>query len=282
MTCRRRYFSASACGSSRVLMIGRDAGGRRGDALPDVLGTLGQAERRGLRRLQHLARAADQLAGHQERQQHVGDPGELAGAHHEVVLVAAVRVARRVGVVLEQVDVAADALVGEALLGVDQQLFEHPLAGPVVGDQLLQAVALGGRVLGMGADVEVEPRAVLQEHVRAATPGHHPAEQVPRDLVGTQPTMSVKGTRDTELGLDPHDSSLHIFDTTASGRVVRYVACDASGRASGRRSTTAVEPVRRRNARRRPTMRSRIATSRSLRLERARARRTRGAAARRA
>ena len=24
MTCRRRYFSASACGSSRVLMIGRD------------------------------------------------------------------------------------------------------------------------------------------------------------------------------------------------------------------------------------------------------------------
>ena len=23
MTCRRRYFSASACGSSRVLMIGR-------------------------------------------------------------------------------------------------------------------------------------------------------------------------------------------------------------------------------------------------------------------
>ena len=114
-----------------------------------MLGTLAQAERGGLGRLQHLARAADQLAGDQERQQHVGDPGELAGPHDQVVLVAAVRVARRVGVVLEQVDVAADALVGQPLLGVDQQVFEHPLARAVVGDQLDQAVALGGGVLGV-------------------------------------------------------------------------------------------------------------------------------------
>ena len=62
---------------------------------------------------------------------------------------AAVGVARRVGVVLEQVDVAADALVGEPLLGVDQQVFQHPLAGTVMGDQLDEAVAFGGGVLGM-------------------------------------------------------------------------------------------------------------------------------------
>ena len=62
---------------------------------------------------------------------------------------AAVGVARRVGVVLEQVDVAADALVGEPLLGVDQQVFQHPLACAVVGDQLDQAVAFGGGVLGV-------------------------------------------------------------------------------------------------------------------------------------
>ena len=184
MTCSRRYFSASACGSSRVLMIGPAAGGRARDALPDVLGALAQAERRGLRRLQHLARAADQLARDQERQQHVGDPGELARPHDEVVLVAAVGVARRVGVVLEQVDVAADALVGEALLGVDQQVLQHALAGAVVGDQLDEAVALGGRVLGVRPHVEVEPRAVAEEDVGAAAPRHHPPEQVAGNFVG--------------------------------------------------------------------------------------------------
>ena len=156
MTCRRRYFSASACGSSRVLMIGRDRGRRRRHALPDVLGALATGRTsRAFGRLQHLARAADQLAGDQERQQHVGDPGELAGPHDQVVLVAAVRVARRVGVVLEQIDVAADALVGQPLLGVDQQVLEHPLAGAVVGDQLREVVALGGGVLGVAAHVEI-------------------------------------------------------------------------------------------------------------------------------
>ena len=214
MTCSRRYFSASACGSSRVLMIGRDRGGRARDALPDVLGALAQAERRGLRRLQHLARAADQLAGDQERQQHVGDPGELPGPHDQVVLVAAVGVARGVGVVLEQVDVAADALVGQPLLGVDQQVLEHPLAGAVVGDQLDEVVALGGGVLGVAAHVEVQPRAVAQEDVRAAAPRHDAAEQIPRHLVRAQPAMAVERAGDTEFGLDAHDPSLHTDEPT--------------------------------------------------------------------
>ena len=38
---------------------------------------------------------------------------------------ASVRVARRVGVVLEQVDVAADTFVGESLFGVDQEILEY-------------------------------------------------------------------------------------------------------------------------------------------------------------
>ena len=214
MTCSRRYFSASACGSSRVLMIGRDR--VVADDTPSQMCSARwrQAERRGLRRLQHLARAADQLAGDQERQQHIGDPGELARPHDQVVLVAAVGVARRVGVVLEQVDVAADALVGQPLLGVDQQVLEHPLACAVVGDQLDEAVAFGGRVLGVAAHVEVQPRAVAQEDVRTAAPRHHPPEQVAGDLVGTQPAMAVKGAGHTEFGLDAHDSSLHLIETT--------------------------------------------------------------------
>jgi hypothetical protein len=114
-----------------------------------VLGALGQAVHGAARGLQNLAGAADQLAGDQERQEHVGDPGELAGPGDTEVLVATVGVAGRVGVVLEQEDVAADALVGQPALGVDQQVLEDPLARLVVRDQLNQVVALGGRVLGV-------------------------------------------------------------------------------------------------------------------------------------
>ena len=45
----------------------------------------------------------------------------------------------------------------QALLGVDQQTFEDPLAGLVVDDELGQVVALGRGVLGVAADVQVEP-----------------------------------------------------------------------------------------------------------------------------
>ena len=171
MTCRRRYRSASACGSSRVLMIGRRPGGGAGDALPDVLGALADTQYDAPRGVcMHLAGAADDLPGHQERDQHVGEPAELAVPADQVVLVAAVGVAGGVGVVLEQVDVAGDALVVQPLLGVDEQALEDPLPRLVVGDQLDDVVALGGGVLGVAADVEVEPGAVAQEDVAAAAP----------------------------------------------------------------------------------------------------------------
>ncbi len=179
-----------------------------------MLGALAQAVGGGLRRLQHLARAADELAGDQERQQHVGDPGELTGPHDQVVLVAAVGVARRVGVVLEQVDVAADALVGQPLLGIDQQVLQDALTGAVVGDQLGQVVAFGGCVLGVAAHIEVQPGSVAEEHVGTAAPRHHPPEQIAGNLVGAEPAMAMEGAGHTEFRLDAHDSSLHANELT--------------------------------------------------------------------
>lgn len=184
-------------------------GGGAGDALPDVLGALGEAVHRAARGLQDLARAADELAGDEEGQQHVGDPGELPGPGHQVVLVAAVGVARGVGVVLEQEDVAADALVGEPALGVHEEVLEDPLACFVVRDELGQVVALGRRVFRVRAHVEVEPGAVGQEHVGRASPRDDPPEEVARDLVGREPALAVKGARDPELGLDAKDPPLH-------------------------------------------------------------------------
>jgi hypothetical protein len=98
----------------------RPGGGAR-DALPDVLGALGDAVRRTTRRLGDLACADHDLAGDQEGDQYVRQPAELAGPADQVVLVAAVGVAGGVGVVLEQVDLAGDALVVQPLLGVEEQ-----------------------------------------------------------------------------------------------------------------------------------------------------------------
>ena len=145
-------------------------GGRRRHALPDVLGPLADAVDRAARCLQDLAGAADQLSADQERDQDVGQPAELAVPADEVVLVTAVGVARGVGVVLEQVDVAGDALLAEPALGVDEQPLEDPLPRLVVDHQLADVVALRRGVLRVAADVEVEAGAVAQEDVAASAP----------------------------------------------------------------------------------------------------------------
>jgi hypothetical protein len=130
-----------------------------------VVGPLGQAERRTARRLQHLSGTGDQLPGDQERDQPVGDLGELAAAGDEEVLVAPIGVAGRIGVVLEQVDVAADALLGEPRLGIDDQVLQNPLPRLVVRDQGGQVVTLGRGVFRVRSDIQLQPRPVSQEDI---------------------------------------------------------------------------------------------------------------------
>ena len=86
---------------------------------------------------------------------------------------------------------------------------QDPLPRLVVGDQLADVVALGRGVLGVGADVQVEPGAVLQEDVRGAAPVHDPAEQVPGHLVGRQAPLPAERARDAVLVLEAEDPPLH-------------------------------------------------------------------------
>jgi hypothetical protein len=102
----------------------------------------------------------------------------------QIVLVAAVGVSGRVGVVLEQVDVAGDAFFVQSLLGVGDETLEDALAGLVVGHQAVEGVAFGRRVLGVAADIEVEAGAVLQEHVGGTTPRNDAPEEVTSHLIG--------------------------------------------------------------------------------------------------
>ena len=89
MTCSRRYLSASECGSSRVLMIGRlrvvssptstsKKSAREEIWKPGAGAVLADADPTG---------AADDLPGHEERREVGDDVGERGLPAHEVVLV---------------------------------------------------------------------------------------------------------------------------------------------------------------------------------------------------
>ena len=181
-----------------------------------MLGALTHAVHRAAGRLEHLPRARVHLAGDEERDEHVGELGEVALALDEVVLVAAVGVARGVGVVLEEVDLAADAFLAEPLLGTAHQALEDPLPRLVVHDEVGDRVTLGGGVFGVAPDVEVEAGAVLEEHVARAAPRDDPAEQVAGDLVGAQAALAAQRARHAVLVLESEDAPFHYGEATAA------------------------------------------------------------------
>src|SRR6185312_13885231 len=184
-------------------------GSRRRHAFPDVLRALADAVLRPPGRVQHLAGAAYELPRDEERHQHISDLGEVADPGDAVVLVAAIGVAVAIGVVLEQVDVAGNALARQPVLGVDDQVLQDALPGPVVIDELDEIVTFGCRVLRMRAHIEVDPGSVAEKDVTAPSPGHDPAEQVARNFVRSESSRAARGARDAVLRLKSEDSAVH-------------------------------------------------------------------------
>ena len=81
--------------------------------------------------------------------------------------------------------------------------------GLVVDDEVVDRVALGGGVLGVAADVEVEAGAVLEEDVARPAPRDDPAEEVAGDLVGAQPALAAERAGDAVLVLEAEDAPVH-------------------------------------------------------------------------
>jgi hypothetical protein len=88
----------------------------------------------------------------------------------QVVLMTSIRVSGAIGVVLENEDVAANTFFFETLLGPGHETFEDPLSGFVMGDDVLDAVALRCGVLGVRSHIEVEAGPVLQKDVGRPSP----------------------------------------------------------------------------------------------------------------
>ena len=77
----------------------------------------------------------------------------------------AIGVAGAVGVVLEDEDLAPDPFLFEPFLRTPHQALEDPLPRLVMGDDVLERVALRSGELRMRSDVQIEPGAILQKHV---------------------------------------------------------------------------------------------------------------------
>src|SRR5256885_368810 len=206
--------SSSRWGGVGVGLVTRvDDRARRGrgarDLLADVLGALREAVVEAPRRLEHLARAGEDLAGDEEGNERLGEPLERHVTADQIVLVTAVAVARGVGVVLEQQDVARDPVLAQALLGLVQEVLDDALARLVVDDQLRDIVAFGRRVLGVEPGVQIEPGAVLEEHIGIARARDQLLEQIARDVVGREAPLAVQGAGEAVFVLEAEDAALH-------------------------------------------------------------------------
>ncbi|SLH73709.1 Uncharacterised protein [Mycobacteroides abscessus subsp. abscessus] len=140
-------------------------GGLQADLDLDVVGALGQLEAGLVAGLADAdpAGPADHLPGDEERRQTHDDLVERGVPVHQVVLVGAVGGALAVDVVLVQLQSRRAGHTG----GVPGRGLHHPLARLVPDHRVQRIGDLGGGVLGVGV-VDVEPRAVGEDHVRGA------------------------------------------------------------------------------------------------------------------
>jgi hypothetical protein len=121
----------------------------------------------------------------------------------------AVRVACGVGVVLEDIDLATNALLFETFLGSRDQTLEDALPRLVVGDYVLEIVAFRGGVLRMGANVEIETCTIFEKDVGRPTPRDDPTKEVASDLIGAETTLPTQRARHAIFVLQPKDPAVH-------------------------------------------------------------------------
>ena len=162
ITCSRRYLSASACGSSRVLMIGRFSVVSRPTSTSKKSAREDSWKPWCAPRCRCPTRpgAGEHLPGHEERDQPADDVDERRLPVHQVVLVRAVRGALAVGVVLVQLDRLGAGHAGRAA----GRLGHHLLPRLVPQHDVARVGHLGRRVLRVRV-VDVEPGAVGQDDV---------------------------------------------------------------------------------------------------------------------
>jgi len=138
----------------------------RGDGLPNVFSPLRETKvGPPSRRSGYLARSAEDLARNEKRNEELFVSANILIALGAVVLVAAIGVASRIGVVLEEVDLAPMTLLVELALGTRNKALQDPLPRHFLGNEVIEVVAFGRGVFGVTADIQVEAGAVFKKDI---------------------------------------------------------------------------------------------------------------------
>jgi len=155
-----------------------------------------------------VAGADEDLPGHQVGYESAGVVPEVTTTAHEVVLVAPEAVALGITVVLQQVDPPGNTRCGQTRIGLLGQIGHDELTGAVLSKHVLQAIALSGGELGVGAHAQVEASTPASEDVRGARALDHGIEEFTGGVVGVHGRRAVGGggAGDAVLGLHPDDA----------------------------------------------------------------------------
>jgi hypothetical protein len=76
-------------------------------------------------------------------------------------------------------------------------------------DQLLDAVALGRRILRVAAHIQVQARTVSEENIAAATPRNYSPEEITSYFIRAKSPLATKRAGDSVLGFDSEDAAVH-------------------------------------------------------------------------
>src|SRR5439155_23685414 len=153
---------------------------RRGDRnlLPNMLRALRDVIDRAPPGAKHLPGPSEDLPCDQERNELFGHVVEISLAIGQVILVAAVRITHKIGVIFKDGELALKPLLMHLILGVIEQAFQNTLAGFVVDHDVHGARALWGGVLRMTPSVEIETRPIFEKDVQKAFRGNELLEEI--------------------------------------------------------------------------------------------------------
>src|ERR1051326_8517037 len=114
----------------------------------NVLGALGDEELRPARALEDLARDRIDLSGDEKGDQLLRHLPKIDVPPHEIILMASIGVAKRIGIVLKDIDLSRETFFPEALLRGWEARLQQALSCLVVNHQIQDTVALGRREIG--------------------------------------------------------------------------------------------------------------------------------------
>ena len=173
----------------------------------NVLRALRDEVLRFARYLQNLSRSTIDLPRDEEGNELLCDFPKIDVAAHEEVFVAPVGIAKRVRIILENVDFPGETFFSQSFFSRRQAGFKQSLTGLIVDDEIENVVTFGGGIFRMAAGVLIKPSAVYQESVGGPAVWNESFKNIPKHLLHRQIDPSVRRKNETVLILQTEDPS---------------------------------------------------------------------------